>query len=164
MEETSVEKPPIEQRIVGTVRRLPFGAQSCEVVIGSLVDSVLYPAVILEIARVIRDQGFFVFTSPTNAFARLVRTSRQIDMTSFKLATKSSTARAFSFCRPLDELLMLCSAVGFGVKSLTPIYYKWRADAPPVLKEMSRKSGIAIEHIPILYGVVLQRKVNRLSV
>lgn len=164
MVETSARKPANTRRIVGTARRLPFGAQSCQVVVGSLVDSILYPTVFLEIARILKDQGFFIFTSPTNVFARLVRTNRDIDMTSFKLATALRPARVFSFCRPLDDLLTLSSAVGFGVKSLTPIYYRPRTGrAPPVLEEMSEKCGIAVEHIPVLYGVVLQRSVERLS-
>jgi guanylate kinase/SAM-dependent methyltransferase len=105
------------KHIVTAARILPFAAGFFDAIFCSLADPVLYPQSILEISRVLRVGGVFVFSCPTHYWASSVRQEREADKTTFAQMDGQQTS-VYSFTRPLESLIPLFQIGSMQLRSL----------------------------------------------
>ncbi len=100
-------------KIVSSIRCTNSEAEIYDVVVASLADPYLYPEAICEIGRILKEQGYFVFSIPANEWATGLRKEKKSwNKTSFVLDS-GETVQVFSFIPSDAELDILLRSCGF---------------------------------------------------
>lgn len=97
---------------VATARDLLFANETFDRVFGSLGDPFFYPAALHEIVRVLRPGGSFVFSAPSQEWARSLRPDDASDVTTF-IRSDGVKAKVYSFTHMPDTLEELMRSSGF---------------------------------------------------
>ena len=98
-----------DNRILSPIRKLPIKTGELDYVVGSLVDGMMYPQALLEMQRVLRQDGRIVLTYPSREWA--VSTRDGAKKASFN--NDGAVQQAHSFSPTRDELDGLLKDVGF---------------------------------------------------
>lgn len=108
-----VNTNPTVSEVVSSVRCTGSSAEVYDVVVASLSDPYFYPEAICEIARILKEYGYFIFSIPSSEWALAFRRNKSdINKTSFILDS-GETAQVFSFASPEEELNALLYNCGF---------------------------------------------------
>lgn len=141
--------------VVGSARLIPFSSGCFDLVCGSLIDSLLHPNTIIEIGRVLKGGGSFIYSTPSSVWARSIRPPDRQDRTSFKLPGGEEVS-VFSFCHTIEELL---PAFSLGSLSLSRVQVVHGNDEispkAEAIVEASNRTGLPFWAMPIVNVVEL---------
>lgn len=104
---------PIINEVVSSVRCTNSNAEVYDVVVASLSDPYFYPEAICEIARILKDHGYFIFSTPSSEWASAFRKDKSDrNKTSFALDS-GEMVQVFSFASSEAEINTLLYSCGF---------------------------------------------------
>lgn len=108
-----VNTDQIINKIISSVRCTNSRAEMYDAVVASLSDPYFYPEAICEIARILKESGYFIFSIPSNAWASAFRKDKNSrNKTSF-LLDSGEMAQVFSFASPESDVDLLLRNCGF---------------------------------------------------
>ena len=142
-----------------TARCLPYDAETFDAVVASLADPFLFPAAVSEISRVLRPHGRFIFTAPTASWAKAVRDSKLLDVTTFVMSAGEHIT-VFSFAREDSEIAELAGLTGFTIEShslLKGSHLPRLGTVSPILAKAADQLECPLAELPILDAFVLSK-------
>jgi len=108
--------------VVADARQLPFPANSLHLIVSVVGDAYNTRAFWIEAERVLRPGGEIAFTSPSATWASRYRSAvgDPIDVAAF-VVSDGSRLSVPSFCRPVEDQLVLIEEAGLRVKQTAQI-------------------------------------------
>lgn len=145
-------------KVISSARSLPFSCESYNYVVSSLADPYFYPEALIEINRVLKEQGLFVFSIPAKEWSSALR-EEEHKFTTFSLPN-GEYVKVYSLTYTEDELHKILKKTGFKVLKI----YKGVASdidrefmSPAILKPMINKN-IQSDKFIITYFVICKKE------
>lgn len=133
--------------VLAPPRALPFETNSANVMVGSLVDGLLYPEAMLEMRRVLVPGGRLIVSFPSHYWAREARGGDRF--ATFDIGHK---VRAASFTPDYQELQRLAERTGFTATDFVPC----APGDPPYSPALFDERGRLIENIASVARMVVK--------
>lgn len=155
MQSTSVSK----YNYVGTIRNTNFKENNFDVIISSLADPYLFPSAILEIRRILKNNGIFIFTTPSSKWSKNVRNNKLNNKTTFLLHDES-TAEVFSFTFTLQELITILEELQMKVifsEELSLPANTLKISISPAISLAAQKENCPINEIKLLNAIICKK-------
>lgn len=144
-----------QNKICGSVTKLPFKANSFDYAISSLSASFLVSSGIEEIHRILKPKGYFVFTTVTKTWADGVRKAGENEKTTFKI--DSRYIEVYSFTYTDADLQNLLVRFGFNVVNFEVItgstLKQSHQNISTAIQESANNNLCSVENLPIIQAV-----------
>lgn len=108
-----------EEKYVSSVSELPFENNYFDVIISSLGDPYFYPEALNEISRVLKHKGKFIFSTPSNEWAKAIRGDN--NKTIFR-GSKGGQFEVYSFTYDRGCMIDLWEAYGMDPIIIQSVY------------------------------------------
>lgn len=148
--------------VCGSAFNLPFLSDSFNVVVSSLADPFLIEAALVEISRVLKKDGRFICSSPSEVWSAAFRDHVNNSRLSTKFLHSSGLeVEVFSFTYTNDQLVQLLLSCGFIVEIIKTVsgkeLKKHSRDISPALLNASRKLKIELDDLPIVQLLIARK-------
>ena len=143
----------LDNTIVCSVEDMPFEDAQFDCVISSLGDPYFYKEALVEISRVLRRDGLFLFSTPANEWARKLRGERIFS--SFKVGNEN--IETYSFTYNAKDMINLWRSCGFEPLTMQ----NWYAGGIrcPISADIS-KIGNSVTEVAIVTTAIFVNKKN----
>lgn len=151
-----------ETTMHSSVRSLKFPSKSFDIVIASLADPYFYPSALCEIRRILKDDGLFIFSTPSHVWAKSIRNGVSEYKTQFK-SKDDSIAEVYSFTFEMDQLIELMNVCGYNNIHSSIACGSDLPSEKEISIAITRSSsmlGIKVEDLEIINLMVAKKKLN----
>jgi guanylate kinase/ubiquinone/menaquinone biosynthesis C-methylase UbiE len=156
-----IQPEPRIVKVVASAFSLPFPDKAFKVIACSLADPFLLPEALCEIARVLTDDGVFIFSSPSGTWSNALRSIKyapDLHITKF-IHSSGTEVSVNSFTYTDTELQNLAESCGFKVAAFKVAHGKsLKQHSRPIssaLSQAAERLGLHVDDLPILQLVAI---------
>jgi len=146
--------------ITTSVRCMDVASESFDVVVASLADPYFYPEAICEVNRILKNNGYFIFSLPASEWATALRGEFDAsNKTSFVLSAEG-TVEVYSLIHPEDKLNWIMDVCEFeGVKLMTASGAELSGkEISPAITKAAQSIGKEVNDLAIVTMAVYRKK------
>ena len=162
-----IQPDPRIVKVVASAFSLPFPNETFKIIVCSLADPFLVPESLHEIARVLTDDGVFIFNSPSKIWSDALRSNNHNSELNFTRFVHSSgnEVSVYSFTYTDVELQNLVESCGFRFEAFEVAHGSGLKSHPrPIssaLTQAAQKLGLEVDDLPILQLMVVRKAPNK---
>ena len=141
-----------------SVRSIPVAAHYFDLVVGSLIDPMVTPELFIEIERLLKPEGEFIFTVPTRQWSDNLAQRVDKDKTVFQTA-QGKQVHVFSFCNALQAHSMISSFCNLPIvdSKLMCLGSDYSGKISPAIISSATSVRMDERKLPIVLGVKCKR-------
>lgn len=141
-----------------SARSIPTEACFFDLVVGSLIDPLLSPEVFVDVERVLKPGGEFIFTIPSSEWASNFEERQPINKTTFRLQN-GHKVEVFSFCDALSFHPYLNCIYNLEIIESTSLYLEedYREPISDAISKAALNANKSFYSLPIVMGVRLKK-------
>jgi guanylate kinase/SAM-dependent methyltransferase len=147
-----------EQLFITSSRNIPCKSNFFDVVVASLADPLLTPESFIEIERVLKPGGEFIFTIPSAEWAMSLGSRNDLNQTTFKLLS-GEEVNVYSFCDALLNHLYISSVCDLKIIGAENLYIddSYSETISSAITEASKNSAKRLDMLPVVLGVICKK-------
>jgi guanylate kinase/ubiquinone/menaquinone biosynthesis C-methylase UbiE len=164
-----IQPDPGIVKVVASAFSLPFPDKTFKVIVCSLVDPFLLPEALHEIARILTDDGVFIFNSPSKIWSDALRSINydlELNATRF-VHSSGNEVSVHSFTYTDIELQNLVESCGFQIDAFEVADGRGlKNHARPIssaLTQAAQKLGMEVDDLPILQLMIVRKDLKKIN-
>lgn len=140
-------------------RSVPIEAGSIDYIVSSLADPFFYPETLVEIHRLLKRGGKFIFTLPSSTWAKNLKTRTDLNKTTFTKQNGESVT-VYSLCSGLDSVLDIISILSMDILSSEEMRLpeEYTHSVSPAISSSSAQFKRPVGDMPIIMGHVVAKR------
>lgn len=149
----------IKHKSTSSARSMPYEAAFFDYIVASLADPYLYPEVVVEIARLLRTDGKFAFTYPSEYWANNLPSREHKEKTVF-VDQQNNKIEVYSICHGIEELYEVFSLSGLRAELTIEMYIPedYTEEVSSAISDSAAFADKNIYSMPIVIGGIFQKE------
>ncbi|MFA6245588.1 MAG: methyltransferase domain-containing protein [Mucilaginibacter sp.] len=145
---------------ISNARNIPTSASYFDLVVGSLIDPLLNAEVFIEVERILKPGGEFIFTVPSSDWANNLNDRENKNQTTFTLLS-GEKVNVFSFCNALSIHLSIAAFSDLKIEEVSELRLEkcYEQNISKAIFDSARNAGKTIYELPIVLGIKMKKKI-----